>query len=204
MVGADGREAVWIEFGGALQQPIAQRRVGGPEPEPAGLPGWYLWTRSSLPSELTMNALRMTATALLFAAAATSATATDFNASPDLSVLPKGWIQSSPLIPMLGEHYDNAKLGTVPHAGAYRLKGKIICTDYLMTPADFTVRGRSGQRMVAPAHLLMSVVFGVALTGRGRLFCGSRTSGGTAARGRGATFGAALVGRGVTCVFAPS
>lgn len=85
-----------------------------------------------------MNALRATASACLFAAVSTSAFAVDMSTLPDISVLPKDWVQVSPLIPMLGEHYDNAKLGTVPHAEAYcGYKGKIICIEYLMTPADF-------------------------------------------------------------------
>jgi hypothetical protein len=85
-----------------------------------------------------MNAFRALASACLFATATTSAMAVDFASLPNIGDLPSGYIQVSPLIPMLGEHYDDQKLGTVPHGQAYcGYKGKIICIEYLMTPADF-------------------------------------------------------------------
>ena len=85
-----------------------------------------------------MNALRALASACLFATATTSVMAVDLDSLPNIKDLPKDYVQVSPLIPMLGEHYDNQKLGTVPHAEAYcGYKGKIICIEYLTTPADF-------------------------------------------------------------------
>jgi hypothetical protein len=85
-----------------------------------------------------MNMFKAAAAALLLAVVSTPVLAVDMSTLPDLTVLGKDWVQVSPLIPMLGEHYDNAKLGTVPHAEAYcGYKGKIICIEYLMTPGDF-------------------------------------------------------------------
>jgi hypothetical protein len=86
-----------------------------------------------------MNAFRAIASACLFTiATATSALAVDFEQLPKISDLPKGYVQVSPLIPMLGEHYDDEPVGTVPHGDAYAgYKGRIIAMEFLMTPEEF-------------------------------------------------------------------
>lgn len=88
--------------------------------------------------EFTMNVMRMTATALLFAAAATSVMAVDLDTLPDITSLPAGYAQISPLIPMLGEHYGRGKVGSMPYDPVYcGYKGKVTCIEYLFTPAEF-------------------------------------------------------------------
>ena len=86
-----------------------------------------------------MNTFRVIASACLFTLmTATSALAVDFDKLPLISDLPKDYIQTSPMIPMLGEHYDNEPVGTVPHGEAYAgYKGRIIAVEFLMTPQEF-------------------------------------------------------------------
>jgi len=86
-----------------------------------------------------MNAFRaITAACLFTAATATYAWAVDFDKLPLIKDLPAGFVQVSPMIPMLGEHFDDEKTGTVPHGEAYAgYKGKVIAVEYLMTPDEF-------------------------------------------------------------------
>jgi hypothetical protein len=95
-----------------------------------------------------MNAFRAIASACLFTiATATSALAVDFEQLPKISDLPKGYVQVSPLIPMLGEHYDDEPVGTVPHGEGYAgYKGRIIAMEFLMTPEEF-VQGKTWKNL---------------------------------------------------------
>jgi hypothetical protein len=75
--------------------------------------------------------------ALLIAGFATSALAVDLATLPDLTTLPQGYVQISPLIPLLGEHYGRGKLGAMPYDPVYcGYKGKVTCIEYLLLPSD--------------------------------------------------------------------
>jgi hypothetical protein len=113
-----------------------------------------------------MNAVRAIAAACLFtilASAASVAFADELEALPSLKSLPKGYEKISQVIPLLGEHYGKGPVGTMPYGPIYcGYKGKIICVEWILSPADFAagktwkdLDGIAGMKLPAPDHIDM-------------------------------------------------
>jgi hypothetical protein len=111
-----------------------------------------------------MNMFLKTAAAYVFATAISIsgfAMADELAKLPDVSTLPKGYYRISPAIPLLGEHYGRGPVGSMPYDPIYCVyKGKIICVEWLFSPADFAagknwknLDGISGMNLPAPDHI---------------------------------------------------
>jgi hypothetical protein len=111
-----------------------------------------------------MNAFRAIAAACLFTLAlstTTVANADELENLPSLKSLPKGYERISPVIPLLGEHFGKGAVGTMPYAPIYcAYKGKIICVEWIFSPADFAsgktwknLDGIAGMKLPAPDHV---------------------------------------------------
>jgi len=111
-----------------------------------------------------MSAFRAIAAACLFtivSSAANAVFADELETLPNLKSLPKGYERISPVIPLLGEHYAKGPVGTMPYGPIYcGYKGKIICIEWIFSPADFAagktwknLDGIAGMKLPAPDHI---------------------------------------------------
>lgn len=64
------------------------------------------------------------------------ATAQDYAALPDASILPEGVVQISPVVPKMGEHWANPK--DLPLGPIYCVhEGKVVCFEFMISQEDF-------------------------------------------------------------------
>ena len=69
-------------------------------------------------------------------AASASAHADEFNKLPSASILPKGTVKVSGVVPGMGEHWANPK--DLPLGPIYCVyKGKVVCLEFMISQADF-------------------------------------------------------------------
>lgn len=80
--------------------------------------------------------LPASAALLALLSATLPAQALDLSHLPDVSMLPKGVVQISPVVPGMGEHWaDPANLPLGPIYCVYQ--GKIVCLEFMIAQADF-------------------------------------------------------------------
>ena len=92
----------------------------------------------------------LTASALL-AASFTSAGADEFAKLPSASILPKGAVKVSGVVPGMGEHWANPK--DLPLGPIYCVyKGKVVCLEYMISQADFAA-GKSWPELTGLKNL---------------------------------------------------
>jgi hypothetical protein len=93
---------------------------------------------------------------LLAATAALSATFTEARADefanlPSASILPKGTVKVSGVVPGMGEHWANPK--DLPLGPIYCVyKGKVVCLEYMISQADFAA-GKSWPELTGLKNL---------------------------------------------------
>jgi hypothetical protein len=73
----------------------------------------------------------------LFGVMLTSAPADEFDKLPSASILPKGTVKISGVVPAMGEHWANPK--DLPLGPIYCVyKNKVVCIEYMISQADLT------------------------------------------------------------------
>jgi hypothetical protein len=76
------------------------------------------------------------AASTLMAVSLANAQADDYSKLPSASILPKGTVKISGIVPGMGEHWANPK--DLPLGPIYCVhKGKVICIEYMISQADF-------------------------------------------------------------------
>jgi hypothetical protein len=97
-----------------------------------------------------MIRILLAATAAL-GAALKEARADEFAKLPSASILPKGTVKVSGVVPGMGEHWANPK--DLPLGPIYCVyKGKVVCLEYMISQADFAA-GKSWPELTGLKNL---------------------------------------------------
>ena len=97
-----------------------------------------------------MIRILLAATAAL-GATFTEARADEFANLPSASILPKGTVKVSGVVPGMGEHWANPK--DLPLGPIYCVyKGKVVCLEYMISQADFAA-GKSWPELTGLKNL---------------------------------------------------
>ncbi len=91
------------------------------------------------------------AASAVLAATLTSVAADEFDKLPSVSILPKGTVKVSGVVPGMGEHWANPK--DLPLGPIYCVyKGKVVCLEYMISQADFAA-GKSWPELTGLKNL---------------------------------------------------
>jgi hypothetical protein len=82
-----------------------------------------------------MTMRMLTAVGLLIAVPSVGLCADEFSKLPDRTILPKGVVKISEVVPAMGEHWSDPK--NLPLGPLYCVyKGKVVCIEYMISQAD--------------------------------------------------------------------
>ncbi|WP_210335575.1 hypothetical protein [Microvirga sp.] len=89
------------------------------------------------------------AASTLLAASLASAQADEYSKLPSASILPKGTVKISSVVPGMGEHWANPK--DLPLGPTYCVyKGKVICIEYMISQAGKSWPELTGLKSLPP------------------------------------------------------